>query len=286
MKFINTHGRTLTELNGKPTKIIGYSQDITERKETEIKRTETLQLAEKAYRIATVGALTAGVTHEINQPLSAITLTADGMLYWDENNIDFSKGELLKNVKFISNQARNINDIIRQMKALSGEEKSKKGELVNINDAVKNILFLLDTQISSKNIVLTKNLNPNLPHVMGQIIQTEQIAINLIVNAINVLHTYKIENKEIVISSRFTKRWCMLEISDNGPGIHPDNLDKIFEPFFTTTEDTESMGLGLFIIENIANEMGGKIKAKNRDEGGVQFTVSLSQVNHINGEEV
>ncbi len=286
IKFINSHGRTLTENTGRPTKMTGYSQDITDRKETEIKRAETLRIAEKAYRIATVGALTAGVTHEINQPLNALKVTADGMLYWDKNNIEFSKSELMKNVKFISNQASIINDIIKQMKALSGEEESKKAELVNINDAVKNVSFLLNEQISSKNIILTEKLDPNLPYIMGQVVQTEQIIINLVVNAMNVLHTRTIENKEVVVSSRFTKKRCMLEVSDNGPGIHPDNLDKIFDPFFTTVEDRESLGLGLFITELIANEMGGNLKAKNRTEGGALFTVSLPQANPNNGEEV
>jgi len=92
------------------------------------------------------------------------------------------------------------------------------------------------------------------------------------------------DNKKIAVITQARKDQCILKITDNGPGIPPDHIDKIFNPFFTTKDSDEAMGFGLSIVQEIVHEMGGTIKAKNIKNGGAQFIVSLPALPTVDTE--
>ncbi|MFC1562711.1 PAS domain S-box protein [candidate division KSB1 bacterium] len=241
--------------------------------DAEEKHTESAQLAEKALRLASIGFLSAGVAHEINQPLTALKVMVDGMLYWGEEKLKTT--DIIRNLQFISNQAGRIDEIIKQMRMLSSQENARKLTQIDINDSVKKALSLIERQLGVHNINVVFKPDTLLPTVYGNSIQMQLVVSNLVINAMYELGAHSIQDKSISITTKFSKGRCKLKILDNGPGIPKEYMYKIFEPFFTTKEGNEGLGLGLFITKNIVDGFKGTISVKNRKRGGAFFTVSI-----------
>jgi len=251
------------------------NHNVKTRIEAEKKQTEAVKLAERASRLASIGTLTTGITHEINQPLNALKVTVDGMLFWDKHNYEIPRTELLENLNFIAKQASRIEDIIKQMRVLVYREKGTNPALMNVNEVIQKAFSLINQQLMAHNIAVDFDLYDQLPQVFGFPMQMEQVILNLAINSVNALDEFKIENKNVTVLTTVEKGKCKIEILDNGPGISPENLEKIFYPFFTTKTGGERMGFGLSIAQNIVNEMGGTITAHNRKTGGARFVILL-----------
>jgi len=241
----------------------------------EKKQTEAVQMAERTSRLASIGTLAAGISHEINQPLNALKLKVDGMLYWGEREPETLKKNLLENLQNISEQAKRIEEIIKQMRVLARQEKGKDPIPLNLNKIVKEVFSLMKQRISSHGIKIEFNLEDSLPFVYGYPTQMEQVIINLLNNAINALDTVAKKNKMISITTEFSDNNCVLKIFDNGPGIPDEDINQIFDPFYTSNINGEGMGFGLSIIQNIITGMGGTIIAENHEECGALFKISI-----------
>ncbi|RKY23007.1 MAG: hypothetical protein DRP79_09860, partial [Planctomycetota bacterium] len=157
------------------------------RLEAEKTRGEALQLVEKASRLASIGVMAAGITHEINQPLSAIKITADSVILWEEENKGVLPEIISERVKKISDYVQRINEIIRQMRSFAESSGKVILERIDLNDAVKNTLSLLNRQVHSHGISLETDLEKAPLFVNGNRIHLEQILTNLVVNAIQAL---------------------------------------------------------------------------------------------------
>jgi len=255
---------------GKPALFI-FVRDIRERKKAE----EAVQIAERSSRLASLGMLAAGIAHEINQPLTALKLRDDGMLYWSEKDSEFFKKDLIKGLEDISDQSERIENIVKHMRELAHQEKIIKLFPVDINEVIKRALTLIDKQLSVHNVKIEYNFNENVPKIMGHSTLLEQIIINLVMNAMYVLDKSEQKGKKISIITGTDETGCYIEVADNGPGIPEEYVDRIFDPFFTTKAVGEGMGLGLSIIQNIVTGLGGMIKAGNRTDRGAVFTISF-----------
>jgi len=245
------------------------------RLEAEKKRTEAVKFAEQASRFASIGALAAGVAHEINQPLNVMRMSADMQLLEIKDNQELSKDEVIENLRLISKQIDNIDGIIKHMRALARWDEKTDLIPVNLNTVIKKAIDLIGQQVFSHDINITLNLEGGIPLIKANASRMEQVVINLVINAMQSLDTHTKEDKKISISTRFEKGKCILEVQDNGPGISSDNLEHIFDPFFSTKNVGEGMGLGLSITKNIISGIGGAISAKNAPKGGAIFTVSI-----------
>jgi C4-dicarboxylate-specific signal transduction histidine kinase len=148
-------------------------------------------------------------------------------------------------------------------------------ELVDVNKVTKKALKLINEQLQSHGINVQLELQKNLPKIYAHATPMEQVIINLVVNAMHSLDNVEKRDKIIIISTIKRNENCILEITDNGPGIPEENINNIFDPFFTTKVNEEGMGLGLTIIQNFVNSFGGSISAKNSIDGGAVFTVSI-----------
>ena len=243
------------------------------RLEAEKKHTETIRLAEKTWRLASIGVMAAGITHEINQPLSIIKITADSMILWDEDNKGVLPGKLLKSLVIISDSVTRIDRIIRQMRSFGKAPDKTALETIDLNESVKNAVSLISRQLLSHEINLQFDLeNASLP-IQGNRIHLEQIVINLVTNAIQALDTCENKDKIIKITSSRVKKSAVLKVEDNGPGFTEEVGSKIFDPFFSTKRSTGGTGLGLAIVESFVNGFGGSIRAKNNKTSGTAFIV-------------
>ncbi len=194
------------------------------------------------------------------------------MLYWGSENQALLNKNLVSNLKFISDEAEKIDLIIQHMRSLIKHEK-RESEAVGLNDVIRKALTLVGQQMASHGIRLELDLDAQNPVVLAQVVSMEEVVVNLVSNAVQVLDTIDTDVKIVRISTRVQGDTCLIEVEDSGPGISEAHMEHLFDPFFTTTES--GMGLGLPIVQKLLEEYQGSIKAANRAEGGAVFTVRL-----------
>jgi PAS domain S-box-containing protein len=261
---------------GEITNFISIIQDITKRKQIETEMLEAREAVARSERMGALGVLAAGIAHEINQPLNALKVIADGMLYWYHKGKIPDIGSVMEDIQEISKDADRIDAIIKHMRSFIYSDEGRPPIPCNINIAVEETLLLLGAQLTSHNIKVETELAAGLPPVFGKRNQLEQIVINLLVNAMHALDTVGGDDKKISIFTEWKKGHVFLGVSDNGPGIKKDIITKIFDPFFTTKTVGEGMGLGLSIVHSIVTSYGGEIKVRdNKPATGVTFRVEF-----------
>lgn len=241
----------------------------------ERKHAEAVQMAEQASQFASLGALAWGVAHEINRPLSALKVIVDGMWYWKMRNYAHSEEEIFKNLDMISEQADKIQEIIVNMKALSRKEDENLEVLFSINDIIARALVLFQDRISSAGITVELELDDGLPLFQGHPIHIEQIVCNLVVNAIQAMDQDVVRDRVLTVYTGFEDETYSLRVSDTGPGIRDEMLDSLFHPFISSKSSEGGMGLGLFVVRNVVNALGGSIAANNNDGPGAVFSIII-----------
>lgn len=246
----------------------------------EKKKKEALEVAEKASRFFSLGTMAAGISHEINQPLTALKTKVDSILYWKKRNRNISDTKLKENLQFISDQAERIDEIIHHIRALSQPSDSVDHTPVEINNTIQKSLSLIDRQIYASKVDIILDMCDNESVIFGNITQFEQVMINLSINALQALNTVDKEKKYIKIKTEKDDENCFITVSDNGPGIPMENLSRIFDPFFSSKIDGRSMGVGLSITQSIISNMEGIINVKNNEENGAEFTIKFPLINN------
>ncbi len=268
--------------------------DITERKsneeqkklidqltiETEIKKNEAIQLIDKSALLASIGVIAGGITHEINQPLNAIRMGADGILYWDKQHRILPE-MITEMMAGISEAANRIDEIIKHMRSFWIEPNKEGIKSVNLNTAIEKAVSLVSQKLQSSEIQLKIFATEPELFVYANPIQLELIINNLIINASHSLNEAKPKDKWIKVNAFKDSKAVYLEISDNGKGLPEVDTQKLFDPFFSTRKPQEGTGLGLAIVKMFVDRFGAKVSARNLPGAGAIFTV---QFNH--SEEV
>lgn len=237
----------------------------------EIDRREKIMV--ESHKLRAVGTLVAGVAHELNNPLNNTMLTAS-MLQEDYQSLkDDEKKELVQD---ILNETERSQKIVRNLLDFAREEEVNLITL-NLNKIVEDSINLVANQIKLSQINLVKDLSPNLFPIYGDAQMLQQVFVNLILNAVDILprkgkifiNTYKSREEDYVV----------VEVKDNGPGITEHILPRVFEPFFTTKSIKKGTGLGLSVSKGIVNKLGGYIKAESKPGEGASFKVFLPATN-------
>ncbi|MFP7572133.1 ATP-binding protein [Marivita sp. S2033] len=235
---------------------------------------ETLAVAEQTLaqssKLAALGEMSAAVSHELNQPLAAMkTYLAGAKLLMRRNRPDEAFSAFSR-----------IDDLIERMGGITRQLKSyaRKGQEaftpVNMGDALAASLTMMEPQLKSRKVKITKILPDEKVLVMGDRMRIEQVMINLLRNALDATKTVDDPQLEIILASGET---ATLTIRDNGHGI--EDLDALFEPFYTTKQPGDGVGLGLAISSGIVNDLGGRLLARNAEIGGAVFEVQLPILN-------
>ncbi len=233
--------------------------------EIQSKEMQLRQMMEHSSKLASIGVMAAGITHEINQPLNAISVSANSILYWNRNNPNKLPELFIEEIEQISKGSKRIDEIIRHMRDFWITNDSTAYENININTAITDALSLIDNQLRSHGIDVTTHLLNKDVFIDTNKINIEQIVLNLVINAMHALDEKNNKDKSISLSTTQNDTHIILEISDNGIGI-PEDKD-IFDPFFSTKAPGKGMGLGLAIVKNIVEKLSGSITAFNNSEG-------------------
>ena len=221
-------------------------------------------------RLSTMGEMASGLAHELNQPLSAIHTYVQGCIR--RLNMDNSDSEAIINaLQLTAQQADRAGGIIRRLRSFVRKGETHK-TYTDINHIVNEVISFLESQFKSSQVILTLELEDELPPVLADIIQIEQVLINLLKNAIESMT--EIEEATIIVSTkRFNNNFIELCVIDSGHGISEDKLKRIFNPFFTTK--STGMGMGLSISSSIIEAHDGKLYARNNTEQGARFCFTL-----------
>jgi len=249
------------------------------RLEAEKKQGESIQMAEKASRLASIGVIAAGITHEINQPLNDIKAVSDTVLFWLRKNAGLIPEQYEKLLLSISGSVGRISRIISQMRSYWASPGGGRTEIISLNKAVHSALLLIRGQLDSHGINLALDEKDKSILVQANKINTEQIVLNLMVNAIHALDTVAGRDKKIRIRLYQVDGVACLAVEDNGPGVPAELREKLFDPFFTTRKPEQGMGLGLAIVKRFAEEFGGRVRVSDSAAGGAVFTVEIPLVN-------
>ena len=243
------------------------------RLEMEKRNTQAVEILEESSRLASIGVMAAGITHEINQPLNAIKVLADSILYSNARNRDALPPTYVDKVRKITRGADRIDEIIKHMRTFWAVPTAALKNAVNINDVVKSSLSLIERQLSSHGIEPEISLAKEDVSIVANYVQCEQVIINLILNAMSSLDVSGKKDKELIIATMRRNDSVIIEVSDNGVGLLEGANNKIFDPFYSTKKPGEGMGLGLAIVDSIVRRFNGNVKGENNQKGGATFSV-------------
>ncbi|MBM4293831.1 MAG: PAS domain S-box protein, partial [Deltaproteobacteria bacterium] len=238
-------------------------EDLRLRKELEVSQEQLLQAA----KIASLGRLAAGVAHEINNPLAGVLIFAELLL----RDLD-SQAPGRQKVEEIITQTLRCQQIVTRLLEFSRQSLGEK-TLCQVNQVITSCVELIGRQASFHNIDICLDLDPELPQIIGDPGQMQQVFTNLLLNSGDAMD----HQGRITITSRPASGGdgVVLAFSDTGPGIPPDLREKIFEPFFTTKAPGKGTGLGLSIVYGVIQRHGGVIDVDSPPGGGATFTIRL-----------
>lgn len=242
------------------------TREIAERERMQKELRVAEQTVQQSSKLAALGEMSAGVSHELNQPLAAMkTYLAGARLLLQRGRTE----EALSSFQRIDDLIERMGAITRQLKSYA-RKGGEAVEPVDLRAAVSGALTMMEPQLRSRTIRVTRNLPRDPVIVMADRIRLEQVIINLLRNAVDAVRDRRDARIEITVE---TGAHAHVLVRDNGPGI--SDLENLFEPFWTTKKPGEGTGLGLAISSSIVADFGGRLTARNEEPGGAVFAVEL-----------
>jgi two-component system sensor kinase FixL len=271
VRWIRESGRTERDEPNGVTRVYAAAQDITERKLAEEEaRARQAELAH-VLRLGTMGEMAAGLAHEINQPLSAIVSYARGCTRRLKSGMA-AAGALLEPIEEIAAQAMRADEIVQRLLLFVRKQKPAR-ELERIDVLVREVVQLVAGEARKRGVRIVLDLAADLPRVLVDRIQIEQVVLNLVRNGIEAMQT-SADDRVLQIETRAADDGAVeVAVRDSGEGLTPELADRVFEPFFTTKR--AGLGMGLAISRSIVRAHGGRISASRNPDRGATFRFTL-----------
>jgi PAS domain S-box-containing protein len=277
VKHVHVVAHATRSKSGQP-EFVGAVMDVTAARRAEaVLRQKQADLAH-AGRVATLGELTSTIAHEVNQPLTAIINNANaclGLVPDSTPQLQETRDALAEIVE----DADRASAIIKRVRQLARKTPSDR-TLQDMNRILAEVLAIVRYESTARRVTISHEFPQELPFVLGDRIQLQQVLLNLIVNGMDAMNTVEESRRILKISGRGDlqdgKPACLLSVQDTGVGIKSDEMDKLFEAFYTTKP--QGMGMGLVISRSIIEAHGGRLWAETHQGTGATFLFSLPAV--------
>ena len=272
IKHIRVVAQATTGKSGEGLEYFGAVQDITQRRVAEAALDRARSELAHANRVATTGQLTASIAHEVNQPITAAVTNAQAALRWlrarppNLEEVQHSLTRIVRDVTRAGDVVGRIRDLIK--KTPSQEDS------VDMNEAVREVIELTRSAAAKTGISVKLELADCLPPIRGDRVQLQQVALNLIVNAVQAMEAVADGVRDLVVATAPAEPiGVIVTVKDSGPGLDKDAIERVFDPFYSTKPD--GLGIGLSICQSIVEAHHGRLSvAANQPRGAIfQFNV-------------
>jgi PAS domain S-box-containing protein len=272
-RWLVARGRAVADAHGKPVRMFGVMVDITARKQAEQELVQKRNELAHLSRVTSVSELSGSLAHELNQPLGIILSNAQAAQELLQQNPPVV-GEVSEILGDIVAADRRAAEIIQRLRSLL-----KRGEAtlqaLPLNDLIEEVLRLVNADLIGRGVTVIRNLAPDLPSVIGDRIQLQQLTLNLILNAADAMAGNAPGTRRLYITTARHNSTVLTSVRDDGIGLPPD-VESLFQPFFTTKP--QGLGLGLGICRTIITAHHGRLWAEPHPEHGAVFHFELPAV--------
>jgi PAS domain S-box-containing protein len=271
IKYLHAVARVIRHLEGRPL-FIGALQDVTERVIAEQALSEARSELAHVSRVMTLGALTASIAHEVNQPLAGIITNAATclrMLAADPPNLEGARATTQRTLR----DGNRASEVIRRLRTLYSH-KQPKYEALDLNDAAREVVALSISELQRAHVILRTDFHEGLPPINGDRVQLQQVLLNLILNAVDAMREINDRPRDLLVTTaREEPDSVRLSVCDSGIGIDPQILEKIFDSFYTTK--STGMGMGLSISRSIIESHQGRLWGTANEGPGATFAFRI-----------
>ncbi len=263
----------LSKLNDK-------MEEIESGRKNKLSQYSNISYNEKTIRMASLGVMASGITHEINQPLNAIMIDAQAMIYKDDEEKVLPIG-YRERIEYIIKATERISKIVNHIRYYWRHKNAIEKQELDVNEVISLAVSYLEQQIKSHQIVLKLIFIPRRLLVYGSQISLEQIIINLITNSVQALDSVSHNEKRIIVTTSVEEDLAVIQIDDNGEGIPPEIAENIFEPFVSSKEENFGTGLGLTLVKNFSKDLNAQVTHSKNKFGGCKFTIKIPLLDSI-----
>jgi C4-dicarboxylate-specific signal transduction histidine kinase len=261
----------MERVEGRPV-FIGAIQDVTQSTVAEEALSKARTEIAHMSRVSTLGALTASIAHEVNQPLSGITINAGTCvrrLTADPPNLN---GALVAAERTLRD-AKRMSEVIQRLRSLFSRNQPSN-EPVDLSDAAREVLALSSSELQGGGVILRAELPDELAAASGDRVQLQQVILNLILNAIDAMKMIDDRPRHLIVTTASDEPgWLRLSVTDSGVGINSERSEELFNAFYTTK--SHGMGLGLSVSRSIIESHGGRLWATANQGSGATFSFSI-----------
>jgi PAS domain S-box-containing protein len=269
-RLIRWSSTVMRDPQGRAIGVTSIGEDITDRKRAQ----EALEKAQTEVthitRVATLGELTASIAHEINQPLGAIVNNASACLRWlTAQKLE----EARQSAALVVADGHRAGEIIARIRALAKKAPSRK-DWLDINETIREVIALARSEVQRSGVALGTQLSDDVPPILADRIQLQQVLLNLMMNAIEAMSGAGEGPRELLVRSATDEsRGVLVSVEDSGPGLDPKSIDRLFDAFYTTKP--QGLGMGLAISRSLIQAHGGRLWATANEPHGAVFQFTL-----------
>jgi PAS domain S-box-containing protein len=273
-RYIRSVGHPVFSASGELVEFVGTGMDITERRQAEKERERLRQVqADLAHinRATTMGELTASLAHEINQPITAAATDARTCLRWlarEQPDI----GEARESAARMVNAVTRAADIVSRLRQLF-KKGAPQTDLVDVTEVIQEMVVLLRSEASRHSVSILTELSEDLPRVVADRVQLQQVLMNLMLNGIEAMQDTKSEHQLTIRALMAERGQLLISVTDTGVGVSSEQADQIFNAFFSTK--AQGTGMGLSISRSIVESHGGRLWAISNSGRGATFSFTL-----------
>jgi PAS domain S-box-containing protein len=273
-KYSRSIGHPVFSASGEVVEFVGTGMDVTERRQAEKERERLRQVqADLAHisRATTMGELTASLAHEINQPIAAAATDARTCLRWLAHEQP-DLGEARESATRMVNAVTRAADIVSRLRQLF-KKGAPQTDLVDVTEVIQEMVVLLHSEASRHSVSILTELSEDLPRIVADRVQLQQVLMNLMLNGIEAMQDAKTAGQLTIRSLMAEPGHLLISVTDTGEGVSPEQADQIFNAFFSTK--AQGTGMGLSISRSIVESHGGRLWATSNSGRGATFSFTL-----------